>query len=928
MEVSKPTALAACAAKQQRLDGLSIVGKAGSPGKTLAQLKVPSLKSLGDSDGALTAPVKPLKALTQLRPSALMSPVKPTVASNSEQADTSSPRTARARRQSSLKPPARTDSGNQGTGDAVQREPGETMSEAAEGGAASSADTPDEPTQKGSEAASSKPPHDSDGSEDEDFNFDDVEGEEGDSKTTTQPGETEERPPHCETDTRLAEVDVESLYDCPPGVASETSHRRQERKPKMFVPRASDIELFHVVLTEDTQQLAQYLAKTSPKEVLEIVDTTGRTLYHYAALSRDKLVQDLVFLHVNAYRDAQLEMELQTLMRKKAQTWMPGTGNGWVPPRVKELQRETTKQKCADWASICSSVDENGRSLFHYIATTTSSLITLEDDYEFCSVLRTQPSILSAKDRFKKLALHYAVETGNLKQVKWHFHMGVKLSQADVDLLLSFNVSRVLENVILRQLEAIDVQNYHRPASGDTSDDRCDAGVSTFALAKLQRITDDSAGRLHQLPLHRAAMFGNIRAVELLLEQGADPNARDANQWTPLHYCADEASAKHLAIAQLLLEPPHSVDVNAKSLKGRSPLHVAVRSRKRELLQYKADTQPTGALESKDRLSFVTFLHESTKADVDLKDEHGATPLLLACRRGDVGVARFLLRAGCDPTATGDNQWNPLHFAAIRGNPSMVQFLLSWDADSRLWIDAPDIQGRKPKDLSKSDSVRQMLVNLWTECYSGNVDQVRRLLLARSKRDSPPPDQAAAVSVTDKTALAERTPLHLVVLGYMNTLQLSTTCASSRAERIKQEKAAELKRTAPSRFLQTAVLVLQAGANVCAADKWGVTPLMLAASIKDAIFMESLLDRLSGDEDLFAIDADGNSALHYSYAFCQAQISTMLEDQMDDADIENKHGNAPFEMTGYRDKLYPKEYREFLRHQQAMRRRQSDGGSR
>jgi hypothetical protein len=42
-------------------------------------------------------------------------------------------------------------------------------------------------------------------------------------------------------------------------------------------------------------------------------------------------------------------------------------GKGWVPPRVKELQRETTKHKCADWTAICNSVDENGRTLLHYV---------------------------------------------------------------------------------------------------------------------------------------------------------------------------------------------------------------------------------------------------------------------------------------------------------------------------------------------------------------------------------------------------------------------------------------------------------------------------------------------------------------------------------------------------------------------------------
>ncbi|GMF12801.1 unnamed protein product [Phytophthora lilii] len=425
-------------------------------------------------------------------------------------------------------------------------------------------------------------------------------------------------------------------------------------------------------------------------------------------------------------------------------------------------------------------------------------------------------------DGFKKLALHYAAESGNLKQVKWYFQMGVKLSQADVDLLLSFNLSRVMESTILRQLEAMDIQNYHFPTSMhniDENDECYDPGVSTFVLVKLQRVTDDTAGRLHQLPLHRATMFGNIRAVELLLDEGADPNARDANRWTPLHYCADEATSNHLAIAQLLMENSKMVDIDARSLKGRSPLHVAARSKKRKMLCDENVSPSAEECEANRRKLFVDYLIEH-RANLDLKDSRGSTPLLLACQSDYVGVIKSLLDAGCDPTIVSDNKWNPLHLAVIQGKPSMVLFLMSWDADSRLWINSIDQQGRKPIDITKNDCTRQMLM----------------------------------------------------ILGYIDVLQsteASTLPAPSRGRHPKQASLFELKRTAPGRFLQVAVLLLQAGADLCAGDKWGITPLMLAATINDSIFMETLLDRLPDENDLIVVDEDGNTALHYSYAFCQ-----------------------------------------------------------
>ncbi|POM58379.1 Hypothetical protein PHPALM_36975 [Phytophthora palmivora] len=776
-----------------------IDSKVGSRGRILAQVKGPSLNapgSIGEGDANQN---QFQKFLPLGSASASNSPVRPSelhkVASDSSAKSIATRTTSGQSKSVSL---SSTDNDNQGkcveggssstTNDAIQHE--EVPTKVPHEGISSTADK-DTTSKMESAKSSSKRQTGGDESDDEDFNFDDSD-EENEIVKLTAPEEEKENP-SPEIQPMNMDVDFEDLYDCPPDKHTESTHRQQ----------GSDIELFHVILTEDCDRLEQFLKEISPQEILEIVDTAGRTIYHYAALSRDKLVHDMIFQHVNFYRDAQFENELQALMRKKAQMWMQDSafsnGNGWVPPRVKELNQETTQQKCRDWERICSSMDEN-------------------------------------------------VQTGNLKQVKWYFQMGVKLGQADVDLLLSFNVSRVMENVILRQLEAIDIQNYYLPKSkhgSDENDDRCDPGVSTFALAKLQRVATNNVGHLQQLPLHRAAMFGNIRAVELLLEDGADPSVRDGNGWTPLHYCANAATVNHLAIAQLLVDSPKGVDVNSKSLKGRSPLHIAVRTRNFRTSHNDDDLYTT---ESKNRLAFVTYLHEC-KADLNLKDKHGSTPLLLASRRGSVDVARFLLQIGCDSTATGDNNWNPLHFAGIIS-------IMMYDI-------------RRPIDVAKNDVVRQMLMNLWTECYNGNVDQVKRLLLACSTRGTP-----QIVSVKDKTAQTERAPLHLAILGYMNALQSresSNTPVVPREGRIKHEKVSDLKRTAPSRFLQITVLLLQAGADLCAADKWGITPLLLAATIKDVILMETLLDRISTEDGLLIADTDGNTALHYSYAFCQVR---------------------------------------------------------
>ena len=72
-------------------------------------------------------------------------------------------------------------------------------------------------------------------------------------------------------------------------------------------------------------------------------------------------------------------------------------------------------------------------------------------------------------------------------------------------------------------------------------------------------------------PLHCATWKGHAAVVALLLDAGADVNARNNNEhWgtTPLHAAAH---ANQAAIAQLLLD--QGADSTAPDLTGQSPMH-------------------------------------------------------------------------------------------------------------------------------------------------------------------------------------------------------------------------------------------------------------------------------------------------------------------------------------------------------------------
>jgi ankyrin repeat protein len=96
--------------------------------------------------------------------------------------------------------------------------------------------------------------------------------------------------------------------------------------------------------------------------------------------------------------------------------------------------------------------------------------------------------------------------------------------------------------------------------------------VSTALLLVERGAEVDARGRgwMTGTPLHSAASSGNASVVDILLAAGADPNARQSGGWTPLHAAARNSDR---AVVEALLGA--GADPSARNDEGRTVADLA-----------------------------------------------------------------------------------------------------------------------------------------------------------------------------------------------------------------------------------------------------------------------------------------------------------------------------------------------------------------
>ncbi len=197
------------------------------------------------------------------------------------------------------------------------------------------------------------------------------------------------------------------------------------------------------------------------------------------------------------------------------------------------------------------------------------------------------------------------------------------------------------------------------------------ASGDTVVLKKMLSTGFDITARINEMDiLTIAAGAGNLEAVRILLDSGANPDS-DANI-APLRIAADKG---HLDVVRLLIENGATIDAPAPD--GWTALLWAASSGHTEI---------------------VIFLEEHG-ADADIvAGEKMATPLHMASAKGHEKIVAFLLTKGVVVSPRAFNGATPLHYAVQNKHIEVVRLLLDHGAD----INAVTNKGVTLKTLAMS----------------------------------------------------------------------------------------------------------------------------------------------------------------------------------------------------------------------------------
>jgi ankyrin repeat protein len=276
---------------------------------------------------------------------------------------------------------------------------------------------------------------------------------------------------------------------------------------------------------------------------------------------------------------------------------------------------------------------------------------------EAAKLLIEKGADVNSKNIIGKTPIYSAAESGNLNLVKFLANKGAKIPTTGFTPLHSavegYYHSQKVEAQFKEMIDYFLSQGVDINAKGNSGYSGADVTVLHSAAVNADKeiielliekgAQVDARAKTGRTPLFIAAMAGNKGAAEALLTKGANVNARDDSNDTPLHSAVMEnnlvrpagSTKARIEFVELLLA--NGADVNARDNRQYTPLHNAV-----GWGWFKQVF--TNASEYKVAYKAIIQALLEKGADPNIKDRSGRTPLTLA--EGEPEIIELLIKYG------------------------------------------------------------------------------------------------------------------------------------------------------------------------------------------------------------------------------------------------------------------------------------------
>ncbi|CAL1296234.1 unnamed protein product [Larinioides sclopetarius] len=265
-------------------------------------------------------------------------------------------------------------------------------------------------------------------------------------------------------------------------------------------------------------------------------------------------------------------------------------------------------------------------------------------------------------------------------------------------------------------------------------------------------VSPDSTNEDGLTALHQCCIDDSEEMMKLLLEFGANVNAKDSEQWTPLHAAA---TCGHLHLVRYLITK--GADLLAVNADGNMPYDICEDENTLDYIESemakKGITQEmideTRAISEKRMLSDLKYLLEEG-GDIEYRDHQGATPLHIAAANGYVTVVEFILDNHGSTNVCDNDMWQPIHAAACWGHPDVIEMLVMAGAD----LSAKTKNGETPFDICEDPDLKERIMQLKNEIETKRASQPVKL--KRSQSQNTRSQSVRRTSIRDKSLISRR----------------------------------------------------------------------------------------------------------------------------------------------------------------------------